>query len=467
MGRKTWQERTRKKIKEAPHRYVSLKMLESLERGSIGRKTKIKHLRELVAEMVENGEATVATKVTPASKGVAAVITAAGRTTAKIATRLPKIATIRGKMMQWIEKRASGTTTAIPHLTAAMRTQMIAAMARRATTAPEARAALATLEAEGSVTTEAYAGKKYTRQETNQEQKKHLAEMEWPNPTATMLAARRKGKVTARGPTALDLGSGWEGATDGMRQHMRVVGVDMTRQSKGKEAGMAKPDLLMNMAVDASTTYTVVEQVMKRTGTWQEDLCHIHISPNCDPESTLQRIEVTQKRGKGEHAGMQRPEQQERTIQAISRGIKQAVQTDPTISYTVEQPKETALKNHPALTSLPGEVRIVKGCCYGYKWQKPMRIWTNLGKWWKPKCSHEPRWLLKCPHCRECRENKPHKQCLIRRGPHDKRPGAKLPGLSPEASRNRIPTKMAAEWAVASMARQSAMRKQARQENHK
>ena len=243
-----------------------------------------------------------------------------------------------------------------------------------------------------------------------------------------------------------------------MQQHMSVIGVDKTRQHKGKEAGLATPDILMDLARETRGPNTVVTEILKRTGTRREDLCHIHASPDCDPESILQRMERAQNRGKGIHAGERRPAEQEKAIQEIVKGIQEAIKRDPTVSYTVEQPKETALKDHPALSSLPGEVKIVKACCYGYGWQKQTRIWTNLGTWWQPECTHGPKWLQKCNHCQACRENKPHDMHLIRRGPHDQRPGAKLPGLSAEAARNRIPPRMAAEWAQAAVARQKAMR---------
>ena len=442
MGRQTWQAQVKATIKKAPHHYVSRPMLGDLEKEAGRRKGTVKEFRTLMAKMIEQGEAKVADTVAPQTYAEQVVLTTTGRKTAQ--AHLRKTRAIREKMTRWITQRASGTNEKIPRLTPAMTTQLVSIHSRRGTTAPEARAVLNTLEAEGSVITEVYKEEKYKR-------KKH-------QDIRTPTKQKHKQKITQRGPVALDLGSGWEGAKEGMSQHMRVIGVDRTRQMKGQEAGMTTPDLIMNLGKKTGKE-TVIEEVMRRTGTYREDLCHIHGSMDCGPESTLQRMNATQNRGKGEHAGEERPEEQEDTVQEIVKGIKKALEQDPTISYTLEQPKESALKNHPALASLPGEVRVIKACCYGYKWQKQTRIWTNLGKWWKPECTQQKRWLLKCPHCKECRENKLHKMCIIRRGPHDRRPLAKLPGFNKKASRNRIPTQMAAEWAKAALERQAAMRK--------
>jgi len=103
-------------------------------------------------------------------------------------------------------------------------------------------------------------------------------------------------------------------------------------------------------------------------------------------EITLNRLEASQDRGSGAHAGKERPADEERAINAIVQGIAQTLKTHPHLAYTVENPKDSALKNHHGLASLPGARRVVKYCCYGTKWQKQTSIWTNLGEWWRPKC---------------------------------------------------------------------------------
>ena len=84
---------------------------------------------------------------------------------------------------------------------------------------------------------------------------------------------------------------------------------------------------------------------------------------------------------------------------------------------------------------------------------KPTLIWTNLGEWWRPACERKPGWLLECPHCEACRQNRPHDRRIIRRGPEDKRKGPHLPGFSPDAAKNRIAPALAAELARAALER--------------
>ena len=111
----------------------------------------------------------------------------------------------------------------------------------------------------------------------------------------------------------------------------------------------------------------------------------------------------------------------------------------------LEQPKGTALANHKEIRRLEKALKIkpveVCMCSYGYKWQKPTMIWTNLGMYWKPRSLTQ--------YCKHCRNNTKHPMRIVRRDDQDRRPAAQLEGFTQEASRNRIAPLLAQEWAVA------------------
>ena len=234
---------------------------------------------------------------------------------------------------------------------------------------------------------------------------------------------------------------------------MRVVGIDRTRQNMGPK-GKSTPDIHMDFKQGGGD---LIQKIMTRAQVNRGDLGHVHVSPDCTHETIIQRMEVTQGRGKGIHGAQQREQVHDKEINEIIEGLKKAITRDPKLSFTIENPVGSRLYEHPRMKELGGEMRVVKYCCYpGYRWQKMTRIITNLGKFWTPRCEKKARWTRKCPHCTACRKGIAHDMYIVRRGKHDKRPAAKLEGFNKKASKNRIPPEMAEEWTRASMARRLA-----------
>ena len=156
-------------------------------------------------------------------------------------------------------------------------------------------------------------------------------------------------------------------------------------------------------------------------------------------------------RGSGVHAGMPPCPTASLAIREIVTGILDYRKRYPEWSFTLEQPKGTALANHKeikrlekALNIQPHEVRM---CAYGYAWRKQTMVWHNLQGYWKPRSLTD--------HCKYCKSNTQHPMRTVRRSDQDKRPAAQLEGFTQEASRNRIAPRPSQDWADAMRAKRN------------
>ena len=135
---------------------------------------------------------------------------------------------------------------------------------------------------------------------------------------------------------------------------MTVYGIDRQRLLRGPKEGATIPDILTDFEAGKGELISKIQRMAKVP---DEALTHVHASLNCGPESTLNRIEATQgpHRGKRPHAGIQREASQEVSVTAVVDGIteKAAKGHKFTYMYTVEQPTQGSLKDHPGLLSLP------------------------------------------------------------------------------------------------------------------
>ena len=119
------------------------------------------------------------------------------------------------------------------------------------------------------------------------------------------------------------------------------------------------------------------------------------------------------------------------------------IERNPQFSYTIEQPRGSALADDQMMKLLgqPVEVRM---CSYGYLWSKPTWIWTNLyPRFWKPRPFNT---------CEFCAANTIHLHRIIRRDENDHRPPPQIPGFTVEAAKNRIHPDLAQEWGEAMIA---------------
>ena len=192
----------------------------------------------------------------------------------------------------------------------------------------------------------------------------------------------------------------------------------------------------------------MLECLEARAGIRQDEAMWAHWSLSCTPESIINRLEVCNGRGRGEHAGKGREQEQATLTEAMIASIQGRVEARKAWTFTVEQPKGSALT--PTLTSALGEPQTVYQCCYGYKHAKPTLIWTNLTPAeWTPR----PYAKGACLHCEACNTGTMHEQYVVRRGKGDKRKRASQEGFTQKAVRNRIAPDLAEEIAIAARAK--------------
>ena len=91
--------------------------------------------------------------------------------------------------------------------------------------------------------------------------------------------------------TALDFGSGWNGAVDGISKVMAVYGIDKERHLLGLKLGHTVPDLRMNFCRGKGD---LVKKAMQAGKLKEHEMPYCHFSPSCTQESILQHLEKAQ-----------------------------------------------------------------------------------------------------------------------------------------------------------------------------
>ena len=202
----------------------------------------------------------------------------------------------------------------------------------------------------------------------------------------------------------------------------------------------------------------LVDKARQEAGIWHGEYLGGHFSPECLKQTIINFLELANGRGSREHANMAPCPVASKALREIVSGILQYLGLYPNWSFTLEQPKRTALATHKEIRCLERELKIkpveVRMCAYGYDWQKPTMIRTNLGKYWKPRSLTQ--------YCKYCRSNTRHLMRIVRRDNKDRRPAAQLEGFTQEASRNRIAPLLAQDWAIAMVAKKMAGHKHAK-----
>jgi hypothetical protein len=208
------------------------------------------------------------------------------------------------------------------------------------------------------------------------------------------------------------------------------------------------PDLLTDITALGAAP---VQQVLDRAKVKASEHPYSHFSPDCGPESQAQYLEWAQGRGEGEHAGMERDEYHQTTLETVVQGIVAHRAAHPEWVYTLEQPEGSAMATDPMVLKHLGKPQKLKQCSYGWKHEKATWIWTNLEpKFWKPREWRKGRNL----YCASCNAGIQHEERIIRKDANDLRPPAgtsTMPTFCQTARRNRIAPGLGEELANAAM----------------
>jgi hypothetical protein len=187
---------------------------------------------------------------------------------------------------------------------------------------------------------------------------------------------------------AVELGAGWEGATEGLRRVWdRVITIDTTRQTlkkreKGKTATKSTPDFL--------TTFQRAAKHPEGAAVW-----------------------AAQKGGarKGELAAARSASQEaENALYAVLDAFKKAKKKDPKFQYAMEQPAWSEMRHNHRVQKELGVGMVIAGCAYGERQsEKKYRLWMS------PAPETEKHFQAIDPRseqsqCKWCKEGKLHLQ---------------------------------------------------------
>ena len=268
---------------------------------------------------------------------------------------------------------------------------------------------------------------------------------------AAMAAAKNTVTSHPKKPetVAIELGSGWEGATRGLRQVFdRVITVDKEKQTISKTT-TAMPDYLTEFTKGRHREGGIINWIATKAGTRKQggELKAIWVSPDCTEETVAQAINKGKKGGKGHFAGIPRSTEAQAALETIVEGLSEACTADSKLQVCIENPAVTALSRERMITDNWGKGETVIGCGYGAPTKKPYRLWMSPAtarRFRAVKIDPTSKASL-CPLCTAVPRKK-HKRAVLP-GKHQKTPRAKIPGVYVKAARNMVPERLAKQIA--------------------
>ena len=241
----------------------------------------------------------------------------------------------------------------------------------------------------------------------------------------------------------IEFGSGWEGATKGLKQvYDRVITVDRERQHIGP-ARQANPDYLIEFSTARNKKEGIVKYIAQQAGVRKGELQAVWMSPDCTEETVAQAINKGKKGGAGFYAGMKRSDEAQAALETLIEGTWLACQQDPKIQVCLENPAVTALSLEPMITDKWGKGEVVMGCAYGAPTKKPYRLWltTRTRNLLKKKVIHPASPRSECLACKSVPRLK-HSMTVLP-GKTDKTPRTSKNGVYVRAARNMVPANLA------------------------
>ena len=241
----------------------------------------------------------------------------------------------------------------------------------------------------------------------------------------------------------LEVGSGWEGATKGLREAFdRVVTIDKERQTISRKT-KADPDFLAAVEQGREREGGIVKWLATRAGVRTNEMQGLWISIPCTEETTAQGLNKGKPHAAGRYAGKKRSRAAQTTLETMVEGAGQATQRYEGLQVCMENPWGTALQHEKAITKEWGPGQKVEGCAYGAPTNKPYRLWMT------PATQREfekVRILPADPQsmCADCKAVPPrkHSKCVVPEA-GSKRQRTDTSEANGKASRNRVPWRLA------------------------
>ena len=231
-------------------------------------------------------------------------------------------------------------------------------------------------------------------------------------------------------PTILELGTGWEGAYEGMiLTGVRVIACDIMQQRIGPDR-MSYPDLLIDFA---SAQGNLVRHIASIAKVKKSAIIGVFASPSCKEHSVANALGMGTGAGLGLYGG--RGNLTSPALMQIILGIQDYVANWGGF-YAIENPGYGALRHNPDMIAAFGTATVTTtGCAFGLAHNKPYRFWTNMNR-------DHPAWRTNAKQwCEACRENKGHnaKMCPPK---GDTTPRPKEDGKTNAAARSRMPPEL-------------------------
>ena len=254
---------------------------------------------------------------------------------------------------------------------------------------------------------------------------------------------------------AIELGSGWEGASEGLRMVWdRVLTLDQTRHTLTKAGSKTTPDFVTTFQQAASHRQGICTWMASKGGASPAQIGGVWVSADCTVWSTAQGFQKDT--GQGTYGTPQEAAQNIseplKDLQAIMTGIRNLQATNPRVQYAFEQPAYSEARHHPWILANLGEGIVVAGCAYGErKSGKMYRLWLSPGTaaCFTPRDPTGPDSL-----CLYCTRGEDHPHAYSPR-PHQQKQRVSLAGYTNKAARNRVPPHLAEAVSIAMIEAQS------------
>lgn len=372
-GEGGWQHRASIQLESlASGKYLSKEAIKTTEKGAAGR-VPVKVYRAWLVTEMERRKYRTATTLEPSDHKREWELLPQNRQTTKVART--SRGTAERRVRTWIHSQTDGTTTR-PHITPPMVAAMLKTVARKGTSVHVGEtlaAAIIVAEEQDLTITWRLRTKARTARDGIQQATEAMQQWGMPADEVTRMTAAARARVTQltseTQTVAMDFGEGWGGAKEGMARVMTTYGMDTARQYKGVKEGRAVPDLRGDFGAGQGD---LVHRTLKKAAVRVEEHKVALFAPNCTEESILQRLEDAQDRGKGPQAGKERSKAQQCAIhvEEVVMGIVKHREREPRWTYIVEQPKGSALAQHPLVLEhlgapVPGHVGAMYRCNAG------------------------------------------------------------------------------------------------------
>jgi hypothetical protein len=335
---------------------------------------------------------------------------------------------ITERVRRWVKERSEGRITAV----------MLGQMKQNLRTGSSGKgveAVVARLEGEGEIEVEdrVRGAGGATRTGWRKEAQEWAEKKGWTTTAATKVREAIEGG-DKREEIVIEFGSGWEGATEGLRKEWgRVVTIDLQRQSIVGHGRKGAPDLLMGFQTVAEKG---IQWLRATVGARKGEIAAIWVSPSCKEWSRAQTMNPTLK------AALEvRREKERETLEAVLKMVQELQEEDPSVQLAVEN-TDGGLKDVELVKEKLGKGTKVWGCRYGErKSEKTYRVWLSK----ETAAEFTPREAQgRESVCQWCRRGELHPEAALpQKG--DKRGRVSLPGMTGDAAANRVPPALAQE----------------------